>query len=77
MKLGYNELGYNKLGYNELSYNEVGYNQLGYNEHSIITIIILRPESTYHLSHKTPRLLTNHGYNEQIWSVQSCLLSPP
>ena len=50
---------------------KLGFNELGYNEHSVLANKIFIPKLNDHLLHETPQLLTNPGYKEQIWSVQS------
>ncbi len=56
----------------KLGYNELGYNEHGYQEYSIVTNKISSPKSPF--STQINPVITNPGYNEQIWSVQSCSL---
>ena len=51
---------------------KLGCNELGYNELSVITNEYFGPKLSF--TKQINPVITNPGYNEQIWPVPSCLL---
>ena len=51
---------------------KLGYNELGYNEHSVITNKYFVSKGSF--TTQINPVITNPGYNEQIWPVPSSSL---